>query len=145
MSRTTLRWQQRLRAAQIKAGSLLGPSVSWARDVDRGVLLAKASGRFEVYAFDASWRPARLRRITDRPHGTTGCVISRDGTDVFWFDDRAGNEVGHWHRQPFDGGEETILRAAATIVDDPRRRGCARHACGDANHPPQSARPMQVL
>lgn len=108
---STPRWQQRLRAPQIKAWSLLGHPVSWARDRDRGVLLANLSGRFEVYAFDASSRPAKLRQVTDRPQGTVGCAIDPDGDDVFWFDDQAGDEIGRWRRQPFDGGAETVLLA----------------------------------
>ena len=83
--------------------------MSWARHRDRGVLLANPSGRFEVYAFDASLRPAQLRQVTDRQQGTVGCAISPDGADVFWFDDQAGNELGRWRRQPFAGGEEKVL------------------------------------
>ena len=109
MTETTPRWQQRLRAPQIKSWSLLGPAVAWAGDRDRGVLLANLSGRFEVYAFDGSTRPALLRQVSDRPQGTIGCAISPDGEDVFWFDDQAGDELGRWRRQPFAGGPETVL------------------------------------
>ena len=105
------RWQQRLLAPQIKSWSLLGPSVAWAQDRERGVLLANPSGRFEVYAFDASSRPAQLRQVTDRPQGTIGCAIAPDGSDVFWFDDHDGDELGRWRRQPFSGGEESLFLA----------------------------------
>lgn len=93
MSPTNARWQQRLRAPQIKSFSLLGPTVSWARDRDRGVLLANPNGRFEVYAFDASSPPAQLRQVTARQQGTVGCAIAPDGNDVFWFDDQGGDEI----------------------------------------------------
>jgi dipeptidyl aminopeptidase/acylaminoacyl peptidase len=109
MNESTPRWQQRLRAPQVKSWSLLGPAVSWARDSERGVLLANPSGRFEVYAFDASTRPAQLRQVSDRPQGTIGCAIAPDGNDVYWFDDQAGDELGRWRRQPFVGGPETVL------------------------------------
>jgi dipeptidyl aminopeptidase/acylaminoacyl peptidase len=109
MDTSTPRWQQRLRAPQVKSWSLLGPAVSWARDRERGVLLANPNGRFEVYAFDASSRPAQLRQVSDRPQGTIGCAIAPDGNDVFWFDDQAGDELGRWRRQPFAGGSETVL------------------------------------
>ena len=105
------RWQQRLRAPQVKSWSLLGPSVAWAQDRERGVLLANPGGRFEVYAFDAFSRPAQLRQVTDRPQGTVGCAIAPDGNDVFWFDDQDGDELGRWRRQPFGGGEESLLLA----------------------------------
>jgi acetyl esterase/lipase len=64
-----------------------------------------------VYAFDASSRPAQLRQVTDRPQGTVGCAIAPDGNDVFWFDDQDGDELGRWQRQPFGGGEESLLLA----------------------------------
>ena len=129
MSETSPRWQQRLRAPQVKTWSLLGPPVSWARDTERGVLLANPGGRFEVYAFDAGVRPAQLRQVTDRPQGTVGAAISPDGDDVFWFDDQDGDELGRWRRQPFAGGDETIMLAELSpaygtgIVT--RRGGCA--------------------
>jgi len=93
------RWEQRVRAAQLMSFSLLGPTIAWADDVaDRGVLLANPTGRTEVFAFDATTSPAALTQITDRPQGTTGASISPDGATVYWFDDRAGDEVGRWQR-----------------------------------------------
>ena len=93
------RWEQRLRAPQLRSGSLLGPGVAWARDADRGVVLSNLPGRFEVYAFDASLRPARLRQVTNRPQGTIGAAIAPDGEYVLWFDDVDGDEVGQTGRR----------------------------------------------
>ncbi len=83
--------------------------MSWASDIDRGVLLSNVSGRFEVFAFDATRRPADLRQVTDRSQGTVGAAVAPDGEHVLWFDDRDGDEVGRWRRQPFAGGAETVL------------------------------------
>lgn len=103
------KWEQRVRAPQLRAWSLLGPAVSWATDAERGVLLANLSGRFEVFAFDATSRPALLRQVTDRPQGTTGAAISQCGGYVTWFDDTDGDEIGRWVQVPFEGGDATVL------------------------------------
>lgn len=103
-------WERRVRAPQLATFSLLGPPVCWAAtDADRGVLLANPSGRTEVYAFDASTVPATLRQVTDRPQGTLGASVSRDGSSVYWFDDQDGSEVGRWQRTGFAGGPTTTL------------------------------------
>jgi hypothetical protein len=103
------RWEQRLRAPQLMSWSLLGRPVSWAeRESDRGVVLATVTGRTEVFAFDAKTEPAELTQITDRPLGTSGAAVSPDGSTVFWFDDRAGDELGGW-RSVAKAGEATLL------------------------------------
>ena len=103
------RWEQRLRAPQLMSWSLLGRPVSWAeRESDRGVVLATVTGRTEVFAFNAKTEPAELTQITDRPLGTIGAAVSPDGSTVFWFDDRAGDELGSW-RSVAEAGEATLL------------------------------------
>ena len=52
-----------------------------------------------------------MRQVTDRPQGSVGCAIAPDGNDVCWFDDQDGDELGRWQRQPFGGGEESLLLA----------------------------------
>lgn len=103
-------WEQRIRAPQLLTFSLLGRPVVWAGDSsDRGVLLANTTGRAEVYAFDTATSPATLTQMTDRPQGTLGASVSRDGSTAFWFDDRAGDEVGRWQRAPVGGQAATPL------------------------------------
>jgi dipeptidyl aminopeptidase/acylaminoacyl peptidase len=105
----TPRWEQRLRAPQLTSSSLLGHPVSWAEgDSDRGVVLATVTGRTEVFAFNTATEPAELTQITDRPLGTSGAAVSPDGATVFWFDDRAGDELGRWRSVAHDG-EATLL------------------------------------
>src|SRR5256885_6602745 len=45
-------------------------------------------------------------RVTDRPEGTAPGRgrIDPAGQWIWWFDDRAGDELGRWVRQAFDGG-----------------------------------------
>jgi dipeptidyl aminopeptidase/acylaminoacyl peptidase len=104
-------WEQRMRAPALLPGSLVGPAISWAKDrADRGVLLANPGGRTEVFRFDSSTVPATLTQVTDRPAGTLGAAISPDGESVFWFDDRAGDELGRWECQRVgDRGSATLL------------------------------------
>ena len=94
-----------MRAPQLMSWSLLGRPVSWAdEESNRGVVLATLTGRTEVFAFNAKTEPAELTQITDRPQGTCGAAVSPDGSSVFWFDDRAGDELGRWRRVAEDGG-----------------------------------------
>lgn len=94
------RWEQRMRAPQLMSRNLLGHPVSWAaEDSNRGVVLATLTGRTEVFAFNTKTEPAELTQITDRPQGTCVAAVSPDGLSVFWFDDRASDELGRWRRE----------------------------------------------
>ena len=98
-------WKRRFRAARV-----LFPH--WARDdADRLVYLSNTSGRFEVHTWDR--RTNTHRQLTDRPEGTGYRVPARlepDGRHVWWFDDRKGDELGHWVRERFEGGgREPVL------------------------------------
>lgn len=92
----TPRWQQRIAAARLHPFSLLAPPISWSADGQRGTVLATTTGRAEVYVFDASTIPATLTQLSERPTGTTGGAISRDGKTGYFFDDVSGNESGRW-------------------------------------------------
>ena len=46
-----------------------------------------------------------LRRLADRFEGLLYRVISPDGRHVYCFVDTKGNEIGHFIRIPFEGGE----------------------------------------
>ena len=94
---STPRWQQRLRAPQVKTWRLLGPPVSWARDTERGVLLANPSGRFEVYAFVAAARPEKA---------FVGVLRTENARDT---DGKPTNEV--------------VLEAHVRVVDRVDRKG----------------------
>ena len=99
-------WIRRFRAAAVTFPS-------WARDdPDRLIYLTNSSGTFEVHEWDR--RAGTHRQATDRPEGTGYRVpsqLDRTGTTLWWFDDRKGNELGHWMRQPFGGGPAVPLAA----------------------------------
>ncbi len=59
-------------------------------------------GKMELHAWDVA--SGELRQVTDRPAGTLFGLISPDGRSVYYLDDVAGNEAGHFVRVPWEGG-----------------------------------------
>ncbi len=109
---TPPRWEQRFSAPRVSVPD-------WAADAPAAcVLLSNETGTFEVHAWDldasgssAGGTPdgsaAGFRQVTDRPNGTVGAAVSRDGAWIWWFADTDGDEHGTWQRQPFAGGPDT--------------------------------------
>ncbi|WP_380171095.1 prolyl oligopeptidase family serine peptidase [Kineococcus sp. DHX-1] len=86
-------WEKRFRAGRVGLPE-------WALEApDRCVVVASVAGVLEVHSFDAG--SGELRRLTDRPEGTSSATIDDAGEFVWWFDDTAGDEYGVWRRQPF--------------------------------------------
>ena len=110
-------WRRRFRAPRITFPT-------WARDEpDRLLFLSNASGTFEVHTWDR--RTGEQRQLTRRPEGTGYRVASRletDGRHVWWFDDAKGNELGHWVREAFEGGDQ---RRIATALEPAYSAGLA--------------------
>jgi dienelactone hydrolase len=89
-------WEQRLRATRVGLPE-------WALDAPhRCLYVSNPTGTFELYAWDRE--AGTTRQVTNREHGTVDGTLSPDGAQVWWFDDDAGDELGTWKRQPFDGG-----------------------------------------
>ncbi len=90
-------WKQRFRA----------PSIEWTQIAraapTRGLVVGDQSGVDQLYAWDVP--SGNLRQLTNRPAGTSFGFISPDGRTVYYLDDRQGNEIGHYVRVPFEGGE----------------------------------------
>src|SRR4051794_30745553 len=90
-------WKQRYRA----------PSVLWSRlasqNPERGAVLTNVSGVYQVYAWDVP--SGTLRQITHQPTGLQLGLISSDGNYIYYLKDERGNEIGHFVRSPFEGGE----------------------------------------
>jgi dipeptidyl aminopeptidase/acylaminoacyl peptidase len=76
----------------------------------RGLVASNVSGAFQLHAWDVS--SGRLRALTSRATGVVNGVIGPDGRFVYYHDDAAGNELGHYVRVPFEGG------APASITPD---------------------------
>jgi len=90
------RWQQRFSAPLVTLPS-------WAPDApDRMVYASNVSGAWQVHAWDRG--AGTHRQVTDHPTGVVGGGVTPDGAAVVWFADDRGDEVGHWLRQPFQGG-----------------------------------------
>jgi dipeptidyl aminopeptidase/acylaminoacyl peptidase len=95
------RWKQRFRA----------PVVVWTQiapaNPTRGLAITNTSGKYQLYAWNVP--DGTLRQLTDRPTGILSGELSGDGRYVYFLDDREGNEIGHFVRMPFDGGEPQDL------------------------------------
>ncbi len=90
-------WKQRFRA----------PVVAWTQVAplrrERGLAASNRSGLYQLYSWNVP--TGELRQLTDRPEGIIMGSISPDGGHVYYFDDAGGNEIGHYVRVPFEGGE----------------------------------------
>ena len=76
----------------------------WARDApDARRYVSNATGTYEISCWDVERHRRRCRRPTGRTAPCTA-TLSADGTQLWWFDDEAGDEFGSWRRQPFGAG-----------------------------------------
>lgn len=90
-------WRERFRARTVLW------TVPAAADRRRALAASNRSGVVQLYGWDLPSN--RLTQLTDRPAGTVDGKISADGEWVFYVDDQAGNELGHWVRRPWSGGD----------------------------------------
>ncbi|MCY3778781.1 MAG: prolyl oligopeptidase family serine peptidase [Chloroflexi bacterium] len=90
-------WKQRFRA----------PSIAWsvraARNPGRGLLASNKDGVYQLYAWDTASN--QMNQLTDEAAGVFQGSISADGEHVYYLRDRRGDELGHYVRLPFSGGE----------------------------------------
>src|SRR5262249_2246306 len=90
-------WRRRFRA----------PVVGWtqiARSApERGLAMSNRSGVSQLYAWDVA--TGELRQLTQTPEGRISGLLSSDGRYVYYPQDAKGNELGHYVRLPFEGGE----------------------------------------
>lgn len=89
-------WKQRFRI-QTTAGYVAPGNQS------RGLATSNRSGVTQLYAWDV--KDGTLRQITHVPEGKSSGTLSSDGRFVYYLDDKQGNELGHYVRVPFEGGE----------------------------------------
>jgi dienelactone hydrolase len=90
-------WRQRFRATDIH----------WAviakQNPERGLVCTNKDGIYQLYAWDVTTN--ELRQVTDQPAGVMLGMISSDGKHIYFLKDEGGNEIGHFVRVPFSGGE----------------------------------------
>ncbi len=96
-TRSDAPWKQRYRTQGV-VWTLLAKGAP-----TRGLACSKKTGVFQLYAWDVP--SGESRQLTDEPTGKADGVISPDGRYVYYLDDKGGNEVGHYVRVPFQGGE----------------------------------------
>ncbi len=90
-------WKQRFRAPVIASAQIARGNPA------RGLVTSTTTGHYQLYAWDIPSND--LRQLTFRPQGTAFGMISPDGRYVYYLEDESGNEIGHFVRMTFEGGE----------------------------------------
>jgi dipeptidyl aminopeptidase/acylaminoacyl peptidase len=90
-------WRKRFRASSIlwAAVARLNPQ--------RGLVCTDKDGVYQLYAWDVP--SGELVQVTHVPTGVVGGMLSADGNFIYFHKDNVGNEIGHFVRLPFSGGE----------------------------------------
>jgi dienelactone hydrolase len=90
-------WKHRFRA----------PVVLWTQLAraapTHGLAIGNQSGVHQLYAWHVV--TGELTQLTHRPEGVSFGQLSPDGRYVYYLDDQQGNEIGHYVRVPFEGGD----------------------------------------
>ncbi len=90
-------WKKRYRAASIAWSKLASNNPA------HGLVCTNKDGIYQLYGWDVA--SGALTQLTSQPAGVVGGMISADGEYVYYHRDQQGNELGHYVRVPFDGGE----------------------------------------
>lgn len=90
-------WKRRYRA----------PSIAWSalatQNKQRGLVCSNKDGIYQLYAWDVPQNT--LTQLTRQTAGVVNGMISADGEWVYYLLDAGGNEIGHYVRVPFSGGD----------------------------------------
>lgn len=90
-------WRKRFRAADIFW------AVTAKQNPQRGLVCTNKDGIYQLYGWDIG--TGELRQVTHQPAGVIAGMISSDGSYIYFLRDQDGNEIGHFVRVPFAGGE----------------------------------------
>ena len=90
-------WKQRFRARSVFMSSIAP------RAPKRGLVVSNPTGVFQLHAWDL--RSGHLIQLTDQPEGKMFGTLAPDGEHVYYLHDRQGDEIGHFVRVPFRGGD----------------------------------------
>lgn len=94
-------WRQRFRAPWIANTQLARQNPA------QGLLMSNESGLFQIYRWDPQTN--KYEQLTHRPDGVLNHAFSPDGRYVYYLHDEKGNELGHFVRIPYEGGEEVDI------------------------------------
>jgi len=92
------RWKQRFRTPAIFVTRIACQAPT------RGLAVSNQSDVYQLYAWDVP--SGDLTQLTEQPEGKMLGFISPTGEHVYYLDDRQGDEIGHFVRIPFEGGEK---------------------------------------
>lgn len=90
-------WKKRFQAEQV-----YWAQVAVARP-ERGLVCTNTSGVNQLYGWNVATQA--LHPVTDYPSGKSRGYLSTSGRSIYYLADQAGNEIGHYVRVPFEGGE----------------------------------------
>lgn len=90
-------WRKRFMVPLVPSSQLAG------RNSARGLAISNKSGIYQLHAWDV--RTGDMRQVTNAPAGVIFGGISPDGRYIYYHRDTQGNEIGHFVRVPFEGGE----------------------------------------
>jgi dienelactone hydrolase len=90
-------WKQRFRETVIAGAQIAGAKP------DQGLVTSTQSGQYQLFAWNVSSNS--LLQLTFNPDGTVFGLLSPDGRYVYYLEDKNGNEMGHFVRIPWIGGE----------------------------------------
>lgn len=90
-------WRRRFRATDVRWALVAG------QNPHHGLVCTNKDGIYQLYAWDIP--TGELRQVTHEPAGVMFGDISSDGNHIFFLRDEGGNEIGHFVRVPFAGGE----------------------------------------
>lgn len=110
-------WRSRVRAPRVSLPQYAGGNPQ------RGVYGSSASGTAQIYAWDRD--KDEHRQVTARPAGTLDAAITADGEELWWFEDRDGDEFGHWMREPFQAPAPAGAQLAIKGLPDGYNNGIA--------------------
>lgn len=90
-------WKARFRAPKIMWATLAKANPA------RGFVCSNQSGVLQLYGWDVP--SGDLRQLTNKPTGLIFGSLAADGRYIYYLHDEQGNEIGHFVRVPFEGGE----------------------------------------
>jgi len=90
-------WKRRFRVPQT-----LGTQIAKANPAS-GLVTSNISGVFQLHTWNVA--TGELHQLTNRPEGQLFGALAPDGRFVYYLNDALGNEIGHYARLPYQGGD----------------------------------------